>query len=133
MSEDPALVRILRALDTGGGEEEGSESAGGSSSGRGSSGRGRRDAGTEGTAEGGTSSATVPGSRALLDLEDLVFAQGSHFMANKRCQLPDGSFRKQRKGMLSTFFLYFNIVANVSTPKTKIQILFQYIRLTSLL
>ncbi|TRZ02195.1 hypothetical protein DNTS_030428 [Danionella cerebrum] len=37
-------------------------------------------------------------SRQLLDLEDLTFAQGSHFMANKRCQLPDGSFRKQRKG-----------------------------------
>ncbi|KAL7981319.1 hypothetical protein Chor_002215 [Crotalus horridus] len=36
--------------------------------------------------------------RQVLDLEDLVFAQGSHFMANKRCQLPDGSFRKQRKG-----------------------------------
>jgi hypothetical protein len=34
-----------------------------------------------------------------LDLDDLTFAQGSHFMANKRCQLPDGSFRKQRKGM----------------------------------
>lgn len=31
-------------------------------------------------------------------MEDLVFAQGSHFMANKRCQLPDGSFRRQRKG-----------------------------------
>lgn len=27
-----------------------------------------------------------------------MFAQGSHFMANKRCQLPDGSFRRQRKG-----------------------------------
>uniref|UniRef100_A0A8C9WKB5 Small nuclear ribonucleoprotein 200 (U5) n=1 Tax=Scleropages formosus TaxID=113540 RepID=A0A8C9WKB5_SCLFO len=36
--------------------------------------------------------------RQLLDLEDLAFSQGSHFMANKRCQLPDGSFRKQRKG-----------------------------------
>uniref|UniRef100_A0A8C9NRM1 Small nuclear ribonucleoprotein U5 subunit 200 n=1 Tax=Serinus canaria TaxID=9135 RepID=A0A8C9NRM1_SERCA len=36
--------------------------------------------------------------RQVLDLEDLVFAQGSHFMANKRCQLPDGSFRRQRKG-----------------------------------
>ena len=33
-----------------------------------------------------------------LDLDDLTFNQGSHFMANKRCQLPDGSFRKQRKG-----------------------------------
>uniref|UniRef100_A0A8C2KRI5 Activating signal cointegrator 1 complex subunit 3 n=1 Tax=Cyprinus carpio TaxID=7962 RepID=A0A8C2KRI5_CYPCA len=37
-------------------------------------------------------------SKQLLDLEDLAFTQGSHFMANKRCQLPDGSFRKQRKG-----------------------------------
>ena len=35
-----------------------------------------------------------------LDLDDLTFTQGSHFMANKRCQLPDGSFRKQRKGNL---------------------------------
>lgn len=33
-----------------------------------------------------------------LDLEDLTFGLGSHLMANKRCQLPDGSFRKQRKG-----------------------------------
>lgn len=37
-------------------------------------------------------------TRQMLDLEDLAFTQGSHFMANKRCQLPDGSFRKQRKG-----------------------------------
>jgi len=36
--------------------------------------------------------------RRLLDLEDLSFQQGSHFMTNKRCQLPDGSLRKQRKG-----------------------------------
>ncbi|XP_072177738.1 U5 small nuclear ribonucleoprotein 200 kDa helicase-like [Diadema setosum] len=34
----------------------------------------------------------------FVDLEDLAFAQGSHLMANKRCQLPDGSYRKQRKG-----------------------------------
>lgn len=34
----------------------------------------------------------------MLDLDDLCFQQGSHFMANKRCQLPEGSFRKQRKG-----------------------------------
>ncbi|KAK2558441.1 U5 small nuclear ribonucleoprotein 200 kDa helicase [Acropora cervicornis] len=38
------------------------------------------------------------GSRTILDLEDLSFKDGSHLMANKRCQLPDGSFRKQRKG-----------------------------------
>ena len=40
--------------------------------------------------------------RQVLDLEDLVFTQGSHFMANKRCQLPDGSFRRQRKGTTET-------------------------------
>lgn len=34
----------------------------------------------------------------MLDLDDMTFSQGSHFMANKRCQLPDGSYRKQRKG-----------------------------------
>ena len=33
-----------------------------------------------------------------LDLEDISFQHGSHLMANKKCQLPDGSFRKQRKG-----------------------------------
>ncbi|XP_002165482.2 U5 small nuclear ribonucleoprotein 200 kDa helicase isoform X1 [Hydra vulgaris] len=37
-------------------------------------------------------------AKKLLDLEDLSFKDGSHFMANKKCQLPDGSFRKQRKG-----------------------------------
>ena len=34
----------------------------------------------------------------VVDLEDLAFSQGSHLMANKRCQLPEGSYRKQRKG-----------------------------------
>ncbi len=34
----------------------------------------------------------------LLNLEDLQFAQGGHFMGNKKCQLPEGSFRKQKKG-----------------------------------
>ena len=38
------------------------------------------------------------GSRKVLELEDLVFTEGSHFMANKRCQLPSGSFRQTKKG-----------------------------------
>ncbi|XP_028391652.1 U5 small nuclear ribonucleoprotein 200 kDa helicase-like [Dendronephthya gigantea] len=38
------------------------------------------------------------GVRNVLDLEELTFKDGSHVMANKKCQLPDGSFRKQRKG-----------------------------------
>ena len=34
-----------------------------------------------------------------IDLEDLAFSQGSHLMSNKKCHLPEGSFRKQKKGM----------------------------------
>ncbi|KAI0979875.1 hypothetical protein GJ496_001918 [Pomphorhynchus laevis] len=34
----------------------------------------------------------------VVDFEDLMFVPGGHFMANRRCQLPEGSFRKQKKG-----------------------------------
>lgn len=34
----------------------------------------------------------------VVNLEDLAFAQGSHFMTNKSCRLPDGSYRLQKKG-----------------------------------
>lgn len=34
----------------------------------------------------------------ILNLEDIQFSQGGHLMANKKCQLPQGSFRKQKKG-----------------------------------
>ncbi len=34
----------------------------------------------------------------VLNLEDIKFTQGGHFMGNKKCQLPEGSFRKQKKG-----------------------------------
>ena len=36
--------------------------------------------------------------KEMLDLKDLTFEQGSHLMTNKKCLLPDGSFRKQKKG-----------------------------------
>lgn len=85
MKEDPALTRILRQLETGKGDEE--VRVEGSRAAR------RKERAREAAGEG-----TLPGARQALDLEDLVFAAGSHFMANKRCQLPDGSFRKQRKG-----------------------------------
>ena len=29
----------------------------------------------------------------VMNLEEMAFANGSHFMANKRCQLPEGSYR----------------------------------------
>lgn len=99
MNEDSSLARILRQLDTGKGEDDGGGEDGGIA--RASRRKEQADEGVDGT--GGQ----VPGSRQLLDLEDLTFAQGSHFMANKRCQLPDGSFRKQRKGESSVFVTVF--------------------------
>jgi len=99
MNEDASLARILRQLDTGKGEDDGGGEDGGIA--RASRRKEQAEDGIDGT--GGQ----VPGSRQLLDLEDLTFAQGSHFMANKRCQLPDGSFRKQRKGESSDFIIIF--------------------------
>lgn len=45
---------------------------------------------------GGTGTSWLA-QRHVLDLEELSFENGSHLMSNKRCQLPDGSFRKQDK------------------------------------
>jgi pre-mRNA-splicing helicase BRR2 len=36
--------------------------------------------------------------KQILKLEEIVFEQGGHLMANKKCVLPEGSFRKQLKG-----------------------------------
>ena len=47
----------------------------------------------------------------ILNLEDLQFAQGGHFMGNKKCQLPEGSFRKQKKG-------YEEVHVPASKPKS---------------
>lgn len=42
-------------------------------------------------------------SRKILDLEDLAFSQGSHLMSNKKCILPEGSQRTQKKSYESIF------------------------------
>lgn len=34
----------------------------------------------------------------FLDLESISFAQGSHLMSNKQCNLPEGSFHNIKKG-----------------------------------
>nr|XP_026489402.1 putative U5 small nuclear ribonucleoprotein 200 kDa helicase [Vanessa tameamea] len=86
MSKQPHLQKILAQLDTGKGDDETAEQS--------EQPRKRHKTGTEPTSSGGT----VGGNRKVLQLEELVFAAGSHLMANKRCQLPPGSFRKQRKG-----------------------------------
>ena len=38
-------------------------------------------------------------STNVLDLDDLAFSQGSHLMANKRCQLPGGFLQKAKEGI----------------------------------
>ncbi|XP_058793100.1 U5 small nuclear ribonucleoprotein 200 kDa helicase [Phymastichus coffea] len=88
MGEDPALTRILHQLETGKGEDDADETMEARVQ------RKRREENEDTGGPGGL----VQGTRKMIDLEDLTFAQGSHFMPNKRCHLPDGSFRKQRKG-----------------------------------
>lgn len=88
MNDDPVLAKILKQLDTGKGDDDMDETMEARAQ------RKRREENEDTGGPGGQ----VQGTRNLIDLEDLIFAQGSHFMANKRCQLPDGSFRKQRKG-----------------------------------
>lgn len=89
MSDDSGLNRILKLLETGRGDDDDDENSESASRHR----RGKHESDIMDLA-----SSQVSGSRHVVDFEDLVFSQGSHFMANKRCQLPDGSFRKQRKG-----------------------------------
>lgn len=101
MKGNPHLNKILRQLDTA--RDEGA--AGGpepmevdskKSSTKQGQGLVIKDisGGGGGTQEGYSG---IPGLRELLDLEDLAFTQGSHFMANKKCTLPEG------KLMLTSF------------------------------
>ena len=44
----------------------------------------------------------APGStlqpKCTVDLESMAFSQGGHLMSNKKCKLPDGSFKRAKKG-----------------------------------
>jgi len=44
----------------------------------------------------------APGStlqpQRTVDLESMAFSQGGHLMSNKKCKLPDGSFKGARRG-----------------------------------
>ena len=44
----------------------------------------------------------APGStvqpKGTVDLEGMAFSQGGHLMSNKKCKLPEGSFKRARKG-----------------------------------
>mmetsp|Transcript_3106 Transcript_3106/g.7162 ORF Transcript_3106/g.7162 Transcript_3106/m.7162 type:complete len:2217 (+) Transcript_3106:149-6799(+) len=47
---------------------------------------------------GAVSGGAAAAGRKLLELDALAFTAGSHFMANKRCELPPGSYRSAKKG-----------------------------------
>ncbi|CAG8585503.1 9938_t:CDS:2 [Funneliformis caledonium] len=41
---------------------------------------------------------TTATPKAIVDLESLTFTQGGHLMSNKKCKLPEGSFKRSKKG-----------------------------------
>lgn len=49
-----------------------------------------------------TKATLAPGSvaqpRKMVDIDSLIFAQGGHFMSNKKVKLPQGSFKRSGKG-----------------------------------
>ncbi|XP_014500879.1 DExH-box ATP-dependent RNA helicase DExH12 [Vigna radiata var. radiata] len=57
-----------------------------------------RDRGRRGLADRDGESGWLKGQRQMLDLDNIAFAQGGLFMAKKKCDLPDGSYRHLSKG-----------------------------------
>lgn len=41
---------------------------------------------------------TTVAPKQLIDLDEMAFEQGSHLMSNKKVKLPDGSFKRSKKG-----------------------------------
>lgn len=95
MKNDSVLAEILKKLDTSksNGADDQLRHANGKSSGANAGGDLPDEDGEEMQLDD-----LETNKAKILDLEDLAFTQGSHLMANKRCQLPEGSFRVQRKG-----------------------------------
>ncbi|KAK7272679.1 hypothetical protein RJT34_29429 [Clitoria ternatea] len=57
-----------------------------------------RERGRRGVADRDAESGWLKGQRHMLDLDKLAFQQGGFFMAKKKCDLPDGSYRHLSKG-----------------------------------
>ena len=57
-----------------------------------------RDRSRRGLADRDAESGWLKGQRQMLDLDSLAFEQGGFFMAKKKCDLPDGSYRHLSKG-----------------------------------
>jgi len=98
MKATPHLHKILKQLETVRDDAGGSnvepmdvDAAPSKKSSRSGAGLVIKDITTAGVGAATESSLSgIPGLRELLDLEDLQFTQGSHFMANKKCTLPEG-------------------------------------------
>ena len=92
MKSDPALVSVLVQIE-GGGADGGKAQA----FEREIRAEARRLAKQYRSGEGRAEGSHDPTLKQV-DLENLAFQQGSHFMSNKQCNLPEGSFRTQKKG-----------------------------------
>ena len=89
MSKDSKLVKILHALRSTDEQDILKEE------------RERREAGRKTAVEeqiGGMAEDALLRDAQVLDLDELTFQQGSHLMVNKQVNLPEKSFRKQKKG-----------------------------------
>eukprot|EP01107_Rhizomastix_libera_P003769 TRINITY_DN1648_c0_g2_i1.p2 TRINITY_DN1648_c0_g2~~TRINITY_DN1648_c0_g2_i1.p2 ORF type:complete len:2183 (-),score=603.76 TRINITY_DN1648_c0_g2_i1:51-6599(-) len=96
MSANPQTLEILRKLAGsflhGVQNAAAAAAAAAEASGEGKSAQNQKDA-----KMGGDNSQNVTSAR-LLNLDDLTFDAGSHFMSKKECRLPSGSFRQTHKG-----------------------------------
>lgn len=61
------------------------------------------DKGRRGYVDRDAESGWLKGQRQLLDLEGIAFHQGGLLMANKKCELPDGSYRRKLKNYEEVF------------------------------
>jgi len=90
MTADPVLLKILRHLEgTDSGDQDDHSSRKSKKS---------KSKGSEMEVDQDNKTGEVLSSCKILDLDDMSFTQGSHFMANRKCQLPEGSFRNKFKG-----------------------------------
>ncbi|CAH8318639.1 unnamed protein product [Eruca vesicaria subsp. sativa] len=81
----------------------------------GDGGRGRRD-----VADRDLESAWLKGQRQMLDLEGLAFDQGGLLKANKKCDLPAGSYRTAGKGYDEVHVPYVSKEVDISEKLVKI-------------
>ncbi|CAF1520719.1 unnamed protein product, partial [Adineta ricciae] len=94
MRNDPELAWILKALS----ETDRSDTAQDDRDRRASTKKRRGDDDDDEDAMETETAETKANPQHVVNLEDLAFTQGSHYMANKSCRLPDGSYRLQKKG-----------------------------------